>query len=279
MLPHWPQLPKRSKKERFLEQTVSALVHPGSDAFPRGSASGWSQMWHAMKDSRGSYYKTQVAGPITLFGKFHGSGSKGAQKLLESISLWLRHAYWQIEEIKDHGLKPILVLDEPLLPTFMGPLGSERAKRTLKLLRSIVKRLRRRGALVGVHCCNRISPSLLIDIGVDLIHFDAFYFPTQIIQAREELRRFMKDGGVVAWGIIPTNETLTSELKGKLEKNFAGILEFMESRNLPLKSVLAQSMISPTCGTGFLTVDQNEKIVDFANSLSLEMKKRYKLGK
>ena len=164
-----------------------------------------------------------------------------------------------------------------MLPTFMGASTSPRARRVLKLLRSIVKRLKKRGAIVGIHCCNRISPTTLIDLGMDLIHFDAFYFQSQITSSREQLQRFLIDGGIVAWGVVPTSEMLTPSSQGKIEKNFSDLLSAMETRGLPLRRVLAQSMVAPTCGTGLLTIEQSDRIMAFATSLSKQLKARYKL--
>lgn len=283
MLLHWPQLPKRSKSEEQIAQTYLALATPNDD-FRKGTASGWNAMWRLMKKlpltrqklRTDTHFKTQIAGPITLFGKSQGKRTPD-QTLLPLITLWLRHAYWQIDQIKEQGYKPLVVLDEPLLPNYMGAPGSAVAKKTLRLLKSIVVRLRKRGALVGIHCCNRVSPALLIDLGVDLVHFDAYYFPTQISRTREKLQRFLVDGGIVAWGIVPTSESLTATAKARLEKNFTDLIMAMETRGLPLRAVLAQSMVAPTCGTGLLSIEQSERIIEFASMLSKQMKSRYRL--
>lgn len=230
-----------------------------------------------LKNPRIPYFKTQVAGPITLFGKLQRAGTPKEKELLGYVSIWLDHAFWQIGQIKNHGLKPILVIDEPQLPTYMGPASSAQAKRTLKLLRSIVKRLKSRGALVGIHCCNRIAPSALIDLGVDLVHFDAYDFPSQIQASREKLQQFLREGGTIAWGIIPIAETLNAGLEAKLEKRLGELFLSLETRGLPLRTVLAQSMVAPTCGTGSLTVEQSDKILNFATSLSKRLKTRYRL--
>ncbi len=288
---HWPQLPKRSNRERSIDQTYIALTsyRPGKAAeFPKGTAVGWNAMWRLLKARpktwlKHTHFKTQIAGPITLFGKLLASdfGSRTKQEneklLLQYISLWLKHAYWQIDAIQERGFKPIIMLDEPLLPTYMGQAGSAQAKKTLKLLRSLVKRLKTRGAKVGIHCCNRISPSTLIDLEVDLVHFDVYHFPTLFRAAREDLKDFLKQGGIVAWGIVPANEALGSAGQAKLEQTFNDVLSSMESRGLPLRRVLAQSMVSPTCGTGLLAASEGLRVADFTARLSRGLKTRYGL--
>lgn len=278
ILLHWPQLPKRSPHERLIEQTYASLLASAQKkhGFPRGSASGWNATWRLLKSRKGEVFKTQIAGPVTLFNKLH-STSTAQSELHHYIRYWLDHAYWQIDQIKDRGYKPLIVLDEPLLPNYMGSPGSQKARRITKLLRSIVVRLRRRGAQVGIHCCNRVSPATLIGFGTDLIHFDAHYFPTQISRARGELQKFISDGGIIAWGIIPTDGTLTKAAEVRLEKTFSDLLASLETRGLPLRTVLGQSMVAPTCGTSQLTVEQSERVIDFALSLSRSLKTRFKL--
>lgn len=287
---HWPQLPKRSAMERPIDQAFRALAGKKTPeaSFKTGSATGWNAMWRLLRKSPRArkgheHFKTQLVGPITLFGKIAAASFSGRSKeenekaLLQYLGLWLKHAYWQIDTIREKGFKPILVLDEPFLPTAMGAAGSTQARKTLKLLRSIVKRLRKRGARVGVHCCNRIAPAALTELEVDLIHFDAYHFPTQLSRSRGELQRFLKDGGVVAWGIVPVSESLTPMGETKLEKMFNDLLASMVTRGLPLQRVLAQSMVAPTCGTGSLTSEQSGKIVEFTARLSRQFKARHGL--
>jgi hypothetical protein len=278
LLLHWPQLPKRSVKERWTEQTFSVLNAKNRDSFLKGYASGWTTMWRLLKLKRNSpqkYFKSQIAGPITLFGKKKDNAHQ--KKLMEYTSLWLAHAYWQIDEIKKAGYKPLLVLDEPLLPSSMGPLGSASAKKTLQFLRSMVSRLRRRGALIGIHCCNRVSPELLINSGADLIHFDAFDFPTQVTASRKKIQDFLLDGGLIAWGIIPIEGELDEHEKIKMEKSLIGLLSQIETRGLSLRKILAQSFIAPTCGTSSLSPSESDEILAFAVELSRQLKKNYKL--
>lgn len=301
MLLHWPQLPRRSRKERFLEQTYRALFggrkgkakaeSAASDSEPdkhspsaltKGTAAGWSAVWRAIARRKENYFKTQITGPVTLTVKLQekilqGRRGKNKQILLRYMGRWLNHAYWHIDMIRHHGFKPIVVLDEPLLPNYAGTSGSAQGRKVLRLLQSTVRRLKNRGALVGIHCCNRVSPSMLIHTGADLIHFDVYSFPSQFSRSRDQLQKFLADGGIVAWGIVPTTESLTPARRARLEKTLADVLANMEARGLPLKKVLAQSMIAPTCGTGSLTPRDSDEIMNFATELSRELKNRYKL--
>lgn len=273
VLPHWPQLPKKSVKEKTLEQTKLALAR-ADFSFAKGSAAGWASTWRYLgkKPPVKEYFKTQLIGPITLFGKATAEDAE--------YKNWLTHMSWQISEIQKHGLKPIVVLDEPKLPSCIGtPKGY---KQTLKFYKALVKKMRTMKCLVGIHCCNRVSPKFLIETGADLIHFDAFHFQSLINAARQDLQDYIREGGIVAWGMIPAQESLDANLENKIEKKFYDLLASLESigreSELSYKKVLAQSMIAPTCGTGLVGPQQGERVIQFTTKLSARIKRRYRLS-
>ncbi len=281
LLLHWPQLPKCSPRERLIAQTRAALKTKDRH-FPKGYASGWNALWRLLKKSKNTHFqhfKTQMAGPITLFGKLNIKLSKknSQRKLLRFVSLWLEHAFWQIHQIQQKDFTPILMLDEPHLPSYMGQTGSQQSRKTLRLLRSIILRLQKKGALVGVHCCNRISPANLISLNPDMIHFNVYHFPSQLKNSKQSIQAYLKNGGIIAWGVIPTLETLDSTNKIKIEKLLMESLEYIEGQGMSLRHILNQSMVAPTCGTGLLTVEESNSILDFATQLSVQLKSRYKL--
>lgn len=265
VLLHWPQLPKKSKKERMIEQTeLSFKTKDGS--FAKASASGFYKMLSLLiKNKRNKEYflKTHIAGPVTLFGKINSSGS-----LLKKTDLWLKHAEYQISIIQEEGFIPIIVLDEPLLRSH---------SKVLRYLSKLMARLTKKKAITGIHCCNRIMPSTLIQTGADLIHFDAAQFQSLIKASHLQLQKFLKDGGFIAWGIVPTNYTPNDLLEDKIEQNFMLLIESLVSRDLTLKQILKQSMISTTCGTGMLKQEQHLGIFECVSRISKRVKKRYKL--
>lgn len=286
VLLHWPQLPKRSVSERMIPQTLAALK-TADGSFPRGTASGWSAMWTLIgkRGLKATHFKTHLTGPFTLFGRGAWGGGAEAVRFRVQVQRWFRHAYWQIDRIKEHGLVPVVVIDEPLLPELIkgtrATTDSVRPRRMLGHLAAVLRRLKRRGALTGVHCCNRVAPGALIDTGADLIHFDAHHFPTQVQESLPRLREFLRQGGIVAWGIVPTTETLDAGTRTEVEKRLFSILTNLaapgERHGLPLRAILAQSMVAPTCGTGLLSTEQSGKILEFAGTLSRQLKSLYKL--
>ncbi len=287
IIPHWPQLPRKSNKERMLDQTIAAMEKPNGQ-FPMGYASGWNTAFKmlAKKKNIGPYFKTHITGPLTVYAKFGLKKSKQNKKkksfssielLMYSIDLWLKHAFWQIETIQEKGYIPILILDEPMLPTILSPSTGTRFSKVLKLFQSMIQRLQKKGALIGIHCCNRVSPEVLIKTGVDLIHFDTIHFNSLLMQSKEAIRNFLKEDGIIAWGIISTTDPIDNNSIQKTIKYFMEYLESLETKSLPLKKILSLSMISPICGTGYLKPEHSQKILDTTANTSNLIKNRYQL--
>ncbi len=265
VLLHWPQLPKKSKKERMIEQTVSSFKNLDG-SFKRGSASGFYKMLELLKKNRRGkedFFKTQIAGPVTVFGKSFSKDS-----LLKKTDYWLKHAHFQIEAIQNADFHPIVVLDEPLLS------GNQKI---LRYLKKIIKRLKKENAIAGIHCCNRISPTTLIQTDADLIHFDAVQFPSLIRSSFSDLQKFLRQEGIIAWGIVPTTFVSSDLMEDKIEQGFLSLLESLVSRDLSMKQILSQSMISTTCGTGMLKNEQSMAVFECVSRISKRIKKRYKL--
>jgi hypothetical protein len=79
---------------------------------------------------------------------------------------------------------------------------------------------------------------------------------------------FLERGKTIAWGAVPT-------LKDKIEKatlDEVGIIydsavTRLSARGIKKDTILEQSMITPSCGTGSLTVTQSEKVMSLLNQL------------
>ncbi len=88
------------------------------------------------------------------------------------------------------------------------------------------------------------------------------------------LNNFLERGGVLSWGIIPTNSTAVTEnvtgLKQRLENN---ILE-LTKRGVDETLLRRQSMITPSCGLGTLDLETSRQIADLMEELGLIYEKK-----
>ena len=75
-------------------------------------------------------------------------------------------------------------------------------------LRTFFKKIKELGVTTGLHCCQKISYSLLNEIKPDIFSFDATKELDLFCQDRE-VKKFLANGGKVAWGLIPTENDLS----------------------------------------------------------------------
>ena len=95
---------------------------------------------------------------------------------------------------------------------------------------------------------------------VQILSLDAYRFGDSLIPYAAQLRDFIERGGVVAWGIVPTLDDPFRESGESLLRRLNGLWNHLFPKGQDRAPVLRQSMITPACGTGLLTVDQAERI-------------------
>ena len=75
----------------------------------------------------------------------------------------------------------------------------------------------------------------------------------------EEFSRFLQGGGYLAWGIIPTTDSLREETLASLKKRFETSIEKV-SRAIPSELLLSRILLTPSCGAGSRSSEEAAKI-------------------
>ena len=223
--------------------------------------------------SYGSFIKGQIVGPITFAGSLKDSTGRSALyngEITDTIVKGLAiKALWLIKKMSTSGKRPILFIDEPYLSGFGSAFTPIRREVVIKLIGEVVEYLHSRSpALIGIHCCGNTDWSMIIETGIDIVNFDAFDYMDYFLLYRDEIVRFLEEGGTIAWGAVPTTsfsgkETL-SDLKIQLEKGLNRLYEWGIEKDV----VAERSLITPACGLGTLEPDKAEKIMELLSSLS-----------
>lgn len=223
--------------------------------------------------SYGPFIKGQIVGPITFGGGLKDLTGKPVlynSEIMDTVVKGLAiKALWLIKKMSISDKRPIIFIDEPYLSGFgsaFTPIGREEV---IKFIREVVDYLRSRSnALIGIHCCGNTDWSMIIETGVDIINFDAFDFMDYFMLYRKEIVKFLKDGGTVAWGVVPTTsfsgKETVSDIKKQLEK---GLNRFYEW-GIDKSTVAARSIITPTCGLGAIEPDKARRILEILSGLS-----------
>ncbi len=224
-------------------------------------------------DEFGPHIKGQTVGPITFAAGITGLDGKSLlydPELLEAMVKGIAiKALWQVREMAKSGKKPIIFLDEPYLSGFGSAFSPIQRHEVISLIREVIDFLRARSdALIGLHCCGNTDWSMIIESGPDILNFDAFGFMDYFLLYPEEITRFLKGGGHIAWGIVPTftftGEESAESLFSKLQQGLERFAEW----GLDPEAVRRDSLLTPACGMGTMTQVAAHQVLDLLSLLS-----------
>jgi methionine synthase II (cobalamin-independent) len=227
------------------------------------------------------FVKGQVTGPIS-FGLSVTDENKRpliyhkefAEILTKVISMKAR---WQIKKFKiqNSKFKIIVFIDEPYLVSIGSGFVSLKRKEVIKIIDDVVSAIHREGGLAGVHCCGNTDWSILLETELDILNFDAYNYFASLSLYPEELKGFLRRGGVLAWGIVPTAVVADSIETQALIKRFEMNLKVLIDKGLKKEDILNSFWITPSCGCGTLTVELAERIHNLTAEVSQRLREKY----
>jgi hypothetical protein len=221
----------------------------------------------------------QVPGPIVLGDTLKQRNGNPAihhetlrDMLIKTVNMksrWMEK--WIREEIP--GVQVVCDQPEPTLVVFTSAGGSGSRD---DIIQAINEGFSGVTSAAWVHCCSNIDWSLLTDADIDVINFDAYMYWDKLSLYAEELKRFLEEGGTVAWGIVPVvDEFLSKEsvltLLDKLEKG----IDLLVQNGIDEELVASSSWILPSCETVLLSPEKSDLAFSMTSEISRLMKKKY----
>lgn len=219
--------------------------------------------------------KGQVTGPVTL-----GMGLKDAagRAIIYDETLrdvMLKHlamkACWQVQALQGAGVPVIVFFDEPgIVSIGTSACISISREQVLAMLREIMGAVSAAGGLPGIHICANADWSLAFEAGARVISFDAYSYFDKFILYPDHLRRYLQEGGILAWGIVPTSDPacICRETPESLFAALEGHITRMEQLGLDRARILRRSLITPSCGAGSLSGEMAARVLEFTAHLS-----------
>ncbi|MBF0518025.1 MAG: hypothetical protein HQK97_13105 [Nitrospirae bacterium] len=295
-IPFWPQLPKRAFTESMLLQYSEGMpflridearerlwverqdddtplrqfyeaydaqmpVSAISEAYAAGFY-GLLSTLHPESGKKLPFIKGHITGPLTftLGLKDHqGRDIFYDEELREiAVMLLISKAAWQMDQLSKLAETVIIFIDEPVLSsvgssTYLGVSETE----IKRLLKAVIDGVKQAGAVVGLHSCGKCDWPIVFDIKPDIVNFDAYgYFDTIEIY-RDAMADYVAAGGTMAWGIVPTTDEIRAEDAEGIKRKFMDRYERLHKYDSALVSNL---MLTPSCGTGSLTVAESDKV-------------------
>ena len=311
--PFWPQLPKRdlregmvtqfienlpciqfaksglvfnaANKDKELERFYEHIIANDIDYFKISPdyAIGLHEFYKKLEhsDLKGiEFIKLQVTGPFTFAASIKDDLGVALlhdpvfmQAMIKGLSM---KALWQIKLFRKFGKKIILFFDEPYLGCFGSAYTPINREDVVRGLTELTEGIKSKEVLLGIHCCGNTDWSIFTDTtSIDIINFDAFGFLDKLILYAGNLKGFLQRGGILCWGIVPTQEFSGGETAASSIKKIQAGIEALEKKGLDRELVLRNLMISPSCGLGTLDSQKAEQIFSLLQETSALIKKSF----
>jgi methionine synthase II (cobalamin-independent) len=233
------------------------------------SAPGFFVLQEALKTvSKPFAIKGQITGPVTLSLGITDHNKQAAfydERLRDAITKIIAlKARWQVEQLKQFGVPVIIFLDEPALAGFGSSALIGVSKEDVeKLLAEVIDQIHQSGGLAGVHVCANTDWTLILESSADILSFDAYDYFDRLILYAKELKKFLEQDKILAWGIVPTakEEDIEKETADSLVARWEEEASELETLGISQAQILSQSLITPSCGTGSMSLDHALKVL------------------
>ncbi|MCL2030859.1 MAG: hypothetical protein FWG93_04880 [Oscillospiraceae bacterium] len=183
---------------------------------------------------------------------------------------------WQLRRFAPYADKLICFIDEPILSAFgSSTYVSVKREDVVAALAEVIDAVHAEGALAGVHCCGNTEWSILTDAGADIVNFDAFGYGDTIAMYPEQIKRHLENGGMLAWGVVPTSDAIRGQTVESLEAQLESVMDGLSVQRIDKGLILEQAILTPSCGTGSLAEEDALRVFSLLSQLSARMKENY----
>ncbi|MBI2829785.1 MAG: methionine synthase [Chloroflexi bacterium] len=310
-IPAWPQLPKRSFLENMyaqysegfpgvvvdretekiyvdrsrshdkeLEALYAAYLenNAGKYTISREYASGLHYFLSSAFISPPTAVKGHVTGPFSWGLSVTDENKQSIiydDTLADAAAKLLRlKAAWQEQMLSKISPNTIIFLDEPYMTSFGSAFVNVSREKVIKLLEEVFGGI---SGYKGVHCCGNTDWSVLLATSADIINFDAYNYAQSFSLYLNEVKKFVSRGGVIGWGIVPTElALLEKESVGSLQDRLEEAIAPFTRNGIRFKDLLRQSLLMPSCGLGSLPNEEPSGLaLALLTELSQKIRQRY----
>ena len=183
----------------------------------------------------------------------------------------------QLERLKQLNPNAFMFIDEPGLQFLFSALSgydSTAARRDMEEFLAMIERPR------GIHLCGNPDWDFLLNQDMDILSLDVYLNGDIFTNYAGSVKRFLDNGGVIAWGLVPTNfEPFEAENAASLTDKLEGIWSILDRKGIDKDYLLSRSLLSPaTCclvnPDGVKTVEEAFRVVQ---GLSGRLREKYNL--
>lgn len=232
------------------------------------------------KDLKGySAIRGQITGPISFGFKVMDEELKPIiyndevrSILFDFLQKKVNHQY---DLLYEKNINAFVWVDEPGLGYVFSGLSGYNDQQARKDYNDFVEGLK---GPKGLHLCADVNLPYLLDLGVEILSFDAFQIGFMPKEYTRNVSQFIQKGGIISWGIVPTTSSILSDQNAEEPINI--LLNYWETiseyTGISTKEIAENSLIAParcclkdiSLGSGNCEIpDIEEKIVEKAFSI------------
>jgi hypothetical protein len=193
------------------------------------------------------------------------------------LEFMARRVNVQLTRLKQRNPNAFMFVDEPGLQfifSAMAGYGDVAAHSDMENFFALIERPR------GVHLCGNPDWDFLLGLDLDVLSLDVYSNGEVFVSYAKSLKKFLDRGGVLIWGMVPTNfEPYGKESVDSLEKRLIDLWDVLGRKGIDRDFLLSRSMLSPaTCCLVNLDIEQTvEKAFATTKELSLRLRDRFRL--
>lgn len=168
----------------------------------------------------------------------------------------------------------ILFFDEPGLAGFgSSAFITISAGDITACLNEVCNAVHAEGGLAGVHVCANTEWPIIFDADVDVVSCDTYSYFDKFLLYPKHLLSFFHRGGILANGIIPTiPEFIDRETADSLTAMWLRQKDQLTGIGIAEEMVFAQTLITPSCGTGSISMEYTRKVLELTRDVSARVR-------
>jgi hypothetical protein len=279
-LPAIPSLPRRSPHETMLGQAVVGVrgvritSDGGLDVDPRRMDAtakitpdldheAFAGMRAFLQVARGrtSPVKWQFTGPVTLGLALTRNGvpaSLAFDVAIRAVRVHLRAVHKAVSEAMPFAHQ-VVVLDEPGMTAVLCPGFPVPPDSAIDLVSGALAAVEQT-ATAGVHCCGDGDWAALLATGPGLASMPV---SSDLVAVAGYLAAFLERGGLVAWGVIPTDRPVGTNADRHWRELTDLWCQLVAAGCDPVR-LRRQSLVTPACGLGLHDLSQADRVLRLA---------------
>jgi hypothetical protein len=150
----------------------------------------------------------------------------------------------QYSELRERNPNAFVWLDEPGLGYVFSGLSGYNEQQAKEDYHNFVVGLE---GSKGLHLCAEVNLPYLLELGVEILSFDAYQIGFMPKEYAGSVAEFIKKGGIISWGIVPTASTVlatqTPETLARTLSDYWNVVS--ENTGLSLNQIARQALVAP----------------------------------